>query len=148
MASSLGFYFDRFRVLIAGQDIGGQPGNVMALSVSRDGGVSWVDGFSQNHLPSGTLLANKHVMFRITENLQYNTAPVDFSSLPYDTNAVDIQLIAPTAQYTSDVYLNGNIWLLKNVQWASDDTAASYASNVKRDLTFLVVGGDYWLTAS
>lgn len=145
-----GFYFDRFRVLIAGQDFAGQPGNVMSIAVSRDGGVTWVDGMSQDHQPSGVLVANKHVRFRITENLQYNVAPIDFSSINYEATSVDIQLIAPTSQYSKpggNVYNGGKIYLLKSVQWSNDDMAANYGSNAKRDLDFLVVGGDYWLSA-
>ncbi len=145
--SAIGFYFDRFRVLIDGQDFGGTPGNIVSTQVSQDGGVSWVDGFSDNHTPSGILLANKHTIFRITENLQYNVIPIDFSSIDYSASSVDIQLIAPTSQYTQDVYAGGSIYMLKSVAWASDTLGASYASNARRDLDFFVVGGAFWLTA-
>jgi hypothetical protein len=143
---NIGFYFDRFRVLINGQDIAGRPGNVVSIHVSEDGGVTWVDGFSEDHAPSGILRANTHTVFRITENLQYNTLPIDFKSIDYSASSVDIQLIMPTSQYTQDVYNGGSIFLLKSVAWAANDYAASYANNAKRDLDFMVVGGGYWLT--
>ena len=144
--TQIGFYFDRFRVLIGGQDFAGVPGNIVSIQVSQDGGVSWVDGFSPNHMPSGILRANTHTVFRITENLQYNVTPIDFSAIDYSASSVDIQLIAPTSQYTSDVYAGGSIFMLKSVAWASDSLGASYAVNARRDLDFMVVGGAYWLT--
>lgn len=147
MADYIGSYFDRFRVLIGGQDFAGKPGNILSVQVSTDAGVSWVDGFSENHMPSGVLYANKHVVFRITENIQYNSLPIDFSAIDYNASSVDIQLIAAASQYGSDVYSGGNILLLKSVAYASDSLGASYAVNVKRDLDFFVVGGSYWLTA-
>lgn len=148
-APTTGFYFDRFRVLMAGVDISGKPGNVVSLMVSIDGGLSWVDGFSENHLPSGVLLANKHTMFRFTENLQYNVIPVQFDQLDYDNSPIDIQLMAPTSQYASDVYgAGGNIWVMKKVAWSNEQTAANYAANTKRDLEFFVTGGSYWLSGS
>jgi hypothetical protein len=144
--SAIGFYFDRFRVLVGGQDFAQAPGNILSLAVSQDGGLTWVDGFSPNHMPQGVLRANTHTVFRITENLQYNVIPIDFSAIDYSASSVDIQLIAPNSQYAADVYAGGSVYLLKSVAWAADSLGAQYAVNVRRDLDFFVVGGSYWLT--
>ena len=146
--SSLGFYFDRFRVLLNGLDFAGQPGNIKSLAVSRDGGLSWVDGMSQDHNPSGVLLANKHIIFKITENLQYNSEPIDFSAIDYSATSVDIILSAPNTQYVpqgGNVYENGSFYMLNTVAWANDAMSAHYGANVTRDLEFFVTGGDFWL---
>lgn len=147
MSQAIGFYFDRFRVMINNSDIARKPGNIVSLSISTDGGVSWVDGFDENHNPSGILLANKHTIFKLTENLEYNIAPVDFASIDYSASSVDIQLIAPNAQYGKNVYNGGKVLLLKSVAWSDEHTAAHYGSNTRRDLTFFVVGGANWLTS-
>jgi len=56
MGGFLGSYFDRFKVTIGGQDLAGKPGNIVNVQVSTDAGASWVDGFSEDHMPSGVLL--------------------------------------------------------------------------------------------
>jgi hypothetical protein len=145
--AGVGIYFDRFRVEINGQDLGGKPGNVVSLSVSRDGGISWVEGFSENHQISGTILGNKKVIFRITINLQSNTLPIDFSSFDYDANEVNLLLIAAAGNYGTDVYKGGNVYVLPNVAWANDDMPASLGVNVKNDLVFYVRSPDFWLGA-
>lgn len=141
-----GIYFDRFRVKINGQDIAGKPGNVKSLSVSRDGGISWVEGFSQDHTVSGTVLGNKKVIFRITINLQSNTLPTDFSAIDYDSNQVNILLFAAATNYGNDVYADGNTYILPNVAWANDDMPASLGINVTNDLVFYVRSQDHWIS--
>jgi hypothetical protein len=146
MTSSVGVYFDRFKVQINNDVLGGKPGNVVSLAVSRDGGISWVEGFSEDHEISGTVLGNKKVMFRITINLQSNTLPVDFSTIDYDANDVNILLIAAAGNYSSNVYSGGNVFVLSQVAWGSDDMPASLGTNVRQDLVFYVRGPTYWLT--
>jgi len=141
-----GIYFDRFRATINGVDMFTKPGNIVSLSVSRDGGLTWVEGFDQSHQISGTILGNKKVIFRITANLQANTLPVDFSTIDYDNNTVNIMLIAAAGNYGSNVYKGGNIYMLSDVAWANDDLPASLGANVKQDLVFHVRGSDFWVT--
>ncbi len=143
-----GIYFDRFRATINGVDMFQKPGNIVSLSVSRDGGLTWVEGFSQDHTVSGTVLGNKKVIFRITANLQANSLPVDFSAIDYDNNTVNIMLIAAAGNYASNVYSGGNIYMLTNVAWANDDLPASLGTNVKQDLVFHLRGADFWVTGT
>lgn len=143
-----GIYFDRFRATMNGVDMFGRPGNIVSLSVSRDGGLTWVEGFSEDHNVSGTTLGNKKVIFRITANLQANSLPVDFSAIDYDNNTVNILLIAAAGNYANNVYAGGNIYQLSDVAWASDDMPASLGTNVKQDLVFHLRGKDFWVSGT
>lgn len=140
-----GIYFDRFRALFNGVDMFQQPGNIMSLSVSTDGGISWVEGFSADHMPSGTILGNKKSIIRINANLQSNVLPVDFSIIDYDANAVNLILIAAASNYSNNVYAGGNLYTLTNVAWANQDLTASLGTNVKEDLVFYIRGASFWL---
>ncbi len=146
-AATLGYYFDRYRVMVAGQDFAGKPGNVLNVSYSMDGGLSWVDGFSENHMPSGVVLANRKTIFRIRENIQYNQVPIDWSSIDYDNSPVDIQLITPSSQYGPDVYANpDSVLILPSVAWSNETLNTQYGQNVSRDLEFFVTQKPYWFT--
>lgn len=143
-----GIYFDRFRALNNGVDMFNKPGNVTSVSVSRDGGLTWVEGFSQDHTVSGTIIGNKKVIFRISANLQADSLPVDFSIIDYDNNTVNIMLIAAAGNYAKNVYAGGNIYMLTDVAWANDDMPGSLGTNVKQDLVFHLRGADFWVTGS
>jgi len=140
-----GIYFDRFNVLLGANSILGKPGNIVSVAISRDGGISWVDGFSEDHYSSGTILGNKHTILRISGNLQADSLPVDFSSLDYDSSSYNMTLIAAAGNYASNVYAGGNVYLLTNIAWASDDITASSGINVKEDLVFYVRGDTDWI---
>lgn len=141
-----GIYFDRFRATMNGKDdMFTKPGNIVSLSVSRDGGITWVEGFDEAHNVSGTIIGNKKTIFRINANIQANELPTDFSTIDYDANTVDILLIAAAGNYASNVYAGGNVYTLPNIAWASDDLPASLGINVKQDVVFYVRGTAFWV---
>jgi hypothetical protein len=145
-----GFYYDRYRVLQSGKPFAGVDGNIRDVEISTDGGVTFVDGMSQDHFSNGVLRGNTQTRLRITEYLQYNVEPADWESLDYELTPFSLQLCLPNSQYAgqsngNDVFNGGIILNVPRIYWDADAINTSYGQATTRVNSFLVVGRKKYL---